>query len=206
MKITYSKGRGTKIHISIDGEYRLTTDADFWFSCGYRSGDEITPEQFKELSEAICYRKAFNKAVDYLSRRDHSVRELTDKLGRSFEYWVCDRVVNDLTERGYLDDTNFARNYARYLCESKHFWTARIKNELYKKGIDRVIIDDVISEISEQGEPTESIIELLKTKSTLKFETQKELGRTVNTLMRMGYTYSQIKSALEIFKDNYLDE
>ena len=69
-----------------------------------------------------------------------------------------------------------------------------------------MIIDDVISEISEQGEPTESIIELLKTKSTLKFETQKELGRTVNTLMRMGYTYSQIKSALEIFKDNYLDE
>ena len=144
MKITYSKGRGTKIHISIDGEYRLTTDADFWFSCGYRSGDEITPEQFKELSEDICYRKAFNKAVDYLSRRDHSVRELTDKLGRSFEHCVCDRVVNDLTERGYLDDTNFARNYARYLCESKHFWTARIKNELYKKGIDRVIIDDVI--------------------------------------------------------------
>ena len=31
MKITAKQGKGTKIHIHIDGEYLLTVDEDFWF-------------------------------------------------------------------------------------------------------------------------------------------------------------------------------
>ena len=44
MKITAKGGRKDKIHIYIDGEYRLTVDEIFWFSCGYISGDEIDEE------------------------------------------------------------------------------------------------------------------------------------------------------------------
>lgn len=41
MKITAQQGRGQKIHILVDGEYRLTVTRDFWASQNIRSGDEI---------------------------------------------------------------------------------------------------------------------------------------------------------------------
>ena len=83
MIITAQKGKANKIHISIDGEYKLTVDADFWFSCGYISGDEIDEEQYQCLADRIAKRRCFNRALNILSRRDHCEKELYNKL-RSF--------------------------------------------------------------------------------------------------------------------------
>jgi hypothetical protein len=49
MVINAEKGKGNKIHISIDGEYIFSVDADFWFSLGISSGDEITDEELEAL-------------------------------------------------------------------------------------------------------------------------------------------------------------
>ena len=49
MKITAQQGRGQKIHILVDGEYRLTVTRDFWASQNIRPGDEIDDAEFALL-------------------------------------------------------------------------------------------------------------------------------------------------------------
>ena len=83
MIISAQKGKQNKIHISIDGEYKLTVDADFWFSCGYISGDEIDEDQYQSLADRIAKRRCFNRALNILSRRDHCEKELYNKLRRA---------------------------------------------------------------------------------------------------------------------------
>ena len=84
MIITAQKGKANKIHISINGEYKLTVDADFWFSSGYVSGDEIDEEQYKALADKIAKRRCFNRALNILSRRDHSEKELYNTIRSVF--------------------------------------------------------------------------------------------------------------------------
>ena len=51
-----------------------------WFTCGIKSGSEVTPQQLEELLAESARRKMMNKALDLLSMRDYSRRELSDKL------------------------------------------------------------------------------------------------------------------------------
>ena len=55
MKLTAKPGKGEKIHLSLDGEYIATVNADYWFTCGIKSGAEITPEQLDELLSESAY-------------------------------------------------------------------------------------------------------------------------------------------------------
>ena len=122
MKLTAKPGKGEKIHLSLDGEYIATVNADYWFTCGIRSGEEVSPEQLEELLTEASRRKLMNKAMDLLSLRDYSRKELSDKLVtktlekrdrkdldlaqvRDQVAAICDR----LEELGLLDEERFAR-------------------------------------------------------------------------------------------------
>lgn len=76
MKLTYQKGKADKIHISIDGEYAFTVDEMYFSSFYLKNGQDISPEDFAKLKEAVNIRRAYNCAVGLLSRRDHSEKEL----------------------------------------------------------------------------------------------------------------------------------
>ncbi|MBQ8470101.1 MAG: hypothetical protein IJ547_05870, partial [Clostridia bacterium] len=60
MKLTAKAGKGEKIHLSLDGEYIATVNADYWFTCGISSGEEVTPEQLEALLSESARRKMMN--------------------------------------------------------------------------------------------------------------------------------------------------
>lgn len=193
MILTYKDGKKDKIHIYIDQEYSLTVDRDFFLSQGIKNGYEISCDELNELTSKINARRAFNKAVDLLSRRDHSKKELSDKLKQKGFGSDFDEVFEKLESYGYLDDERFARNYTKQLIEFKSFGKMRIKQELFKKGIDR----DLISEILEEIQIDENdLVDLIERKYKRNLYDEKGVKRTFNTLVRLGYSYSEIKSAL----------
>ena len=112
MIIKAQKGRGSKIHLLLDDEYQITTDVNFWAENFIKDGTDITDEEWNTLVVKINYRKAFNKCADFLSRRDHSVKELREKLLRTVNEASADKAIERFEELGYLDDEKFARNYA----------------------------------------------------------------------------------------------
>lgn len=193
MKLTFKDGKKDKIHIYIEEEYTMTVDRDFFLSQGIKNGYDISCDELNELTNKITTRRAFNKAVDLLSRRDHSKKELSDKLKQKGFGNDFDEVFEKLEGYGYLNDERFARNYVKQLIEFKSFGKMRIKQELFKKGIDR----ELISEIMEDIEPDEeALVELIERKYKRNLGDEKGVKRTFNTLVRLGYSYSEIKSAL----------
>ena len=209
MKITAKHGRQNKIHISIDGEYLLTVDEIFWADSGYVSGDEIDDEELTAFQEAAGSRIAFNSAMNSLDMRDHSVRELKQKLLRKHEQEHVDSAVERLLELGLLDDSRFAANYARELYTYKKYGRNRIKSELYRKGISSDIINDVLDEIfeSEEADNVERIVDIIRKKYYNKMVDENSRRKVFAALMRLGYSFSDIKEAMSEFSDDeYYEE
>ena len=203
MKITAQQGRGQKIHILVDGEYRLTVTRDFWASQNIRSGHENDDAEFAAFCEAAGSCRAFNAAVDILSRRDHSSKELQRKVARRSGAEFAREAVERLEEMGYVNDERYARNLAQELYERRGMGKKRIEQELRQRGISRETASECAEELD--GDDVERIKNLLETKFAGKFSDEKGRRRTFNAVTRLGYCYSDIRSAMRAMDEEYED-
>lgn len=200
MIIKHQKGRGTKIHILLDDEYVITTDENFWQDHYIPDGTDISDEEWQELLVKINYKKALNKCADLLSRRDHSVKELKTKLLRTVDEASAQMAIDRYMEAGYLDDERYCENLVEYLFQTKKYSLSRVKNECFKRGIDRDISEKVIA--AYDVDAVAVILDLLETKYASKLIQEDGVKKVVASLQRKGFYYSDIKSALYRLADN----
>lgn len=75
-------------------------------------------------------------AVDLLSRREHSIKELKNKLLlRDYPSEDFDEVIEYLLEKNYLSNERFASSVIRQRINKGYGWRF-IENELKQKGLD----------------------------------------------------------------------
>ena len=200
MKLSVKQGKANKIHIYVDEEYRATVDSDFWYSEKYRNYKEINEEEQTELLNTVSFRRAYNKGLDFLSRRPYGTKELIKKLcEKGHDKESAQKACERLTELGLLNDEEYARILANDLLERKSYSIKRIKQELAFRGIDREIIENTVDSLD--NDPQRSIIILVKKKYINKLNDEKGKKRTIDALLRLGYSYSDIKSALNTISE-----
>ena len=88
----------------------------------------------------------YNKALDIISRREHSEKEVTSKLLKKFdEPDLIATTLSRLKDNNLVNDERYAEMYTQ-IRKRKGFGPKRIKYELSLKGIDdslsSVIIED----------------------------------------------------------------
>ncbi len=199
MKLTYKKGKQDKIHISVDGEYSFTVDEAYFLSMGIWNGKEVDADELEEIKETVNIRRAYNYAVSLLSRRDHSVKELMMKLKQKGYEEGSEEAIEKLINGGYVSDERFARLYVRELHTLKKYGKRRIEQELYRKGIDR----NTVREVLEETDFDESeLVTLIERKYGRYLDTEKGVAKAVNGLLRMGYSYGEIRDALRTISES----
>lgn len=90
------------------------------------------------------FSEIYNKALDILSRREHSVLELKQKLQEKFdtEYDIKE-TISRLKKNNLLNDYRFSESYVVFR-KRKGFGPIKISNELKSKGVAEVIIFEVL--------------------------------------------------------------
>ena len=84
--------------------------------------------------------------MDLLSRREHSYKELFDKLKlRDFDTNDISHALDKLKSENLLNDERFTGSYVHYRVQ-KGFGPLRIKNELSDKGVDSELIQNQMAE------------------------------------------------------------
>ena len=207
MKITAAKGKKNKIHIHCDGEYRFTVDAEYWFSSPYYSTEVIEDEQeLTAFYEAVGSRCAFIAGLNLLSYRDHSKKQMVQKLvqkGHKKEY--AEAAADSLESYGYINDLRFAENCLDRLLGQKGMSIKGAKSELLRQGISREIVDSVAEGLD--IDPILRIIEIINKKYIRYLGDEKGVKKTVAALQRLGYGWSDINSALrQIEIDTEVDD
>lgn len=193
MTLTWKDGKQEKLHLFLDGEYAMTVDRAFVAACGLHQNQTLTDTELALLTQQVNSRRAFNKGCELLARRDHSRSELLTKLRQKGFADGAEDAADRLAELGYLDDARFAASYASELQRSRHYGKRRIEQALLQKGVDRSLVRDAVEALQFDDEDLDALIR----KKYLRFLTdEKGVRRTVNALLRLGYSYETIRDAL----------
>ena len=177
-----------------DRNYYLHRDivADY----GLSSKREISEERFEEIMEASEKRKAFERGLYLLDYRDYSYKELFEKLSVSYEEDICFYVTDRLAKLGMIDDRRYAENLARKLVEVKKYGPYRASQEMYRKGLDRELINEVLEKYSE--DTVEMLYELIMKKYSNCLDDRDRLRKMKNALARLGYSFDDINRAVRM--------
>ena len=137
----------------------------------------------------------YNKALDLLSRREHSRKELFIKLTKRFQSKEDINLTLDRLEGKYLlSDSRFAEEYVQAR-RKKGFGQIKISAELEKRGVNESLISNEIDKFDDW----ENLAEL-SFKKRFPDGPSKDfqmLQKQKNFLSNKGFTFYQIESVLD---------
>lgn len=198
MELTAAEPRRKGLtQLFIDGEAAVKIDTEVFTRAGWQPGDELTDEELYELIQQSDARRAQEKALYLLEHRNHSKKELTDKIARTAASREAAKAAADrMEELGLIDDEAFAREHAREMFLRKRWGPGRVKQELRLKGIDGELIDELLEEYGSEEAALENIRAVLERKYVGWEEDEKVRRRAFAALQRLGYSYDLIRRAI----------
>ena len=161
---------------------------------------QTVQKQQKNLTdEPEEYRDARRKAMRLLEHMDRTERGLRDKLRQAgFSQLAVDYALSYVESYGYIDDERYARTYIAYRMNTKS--RQKIIQELISKGVDKETAAAAWEEEAALNMPDEREILYRTIEKKYCPDTElneKEMRRLQGYLIRRGFSYSDIKSALE---------
>lgn len=196
MRITAIKQqvkRADRYSIYGDGKYLFSFSEGELLASGVRIGQELDESSLADLKDKAVIDKAYDRAINLVSRRPRSEWELQDYLKRKeYEPQVGDAVIEKLRARGYVNDEDFARRWVESRRLLKSISKRRLSQELRQKRV----ANDVIQQTLEADEADElNIIKELVEKKRKQTKYQDDL-KLAQYLTRQGFSYSDIKQVL----------
>ena len=138
------------------------------------------------------------KIMDFLSRREHSSREILKKMSNRVESkeMLLDS-IKELVDDGLLSDERFAESYFQSR-KNKGYGPLRIRNELKQRGVG----DQIFSSLSNEVDWSKYALEALKKKMNgdLPSET-KDVLKLKRFLNYRGFDFQDIDRAFELLKN-----
>lgn len=145
------------------------------------------------LDESALY----NYAVKLLGQQMRTVAELKRLLRRRIEPGEAGEaaltaVVARLKEYKFLDDTGYARDYAKLRQENSSFGRRRVRQDLMRKGVHAEVIAKTL-DAAYEGVGEEALARRhLERKRIPQPTTEKEAARVARLLVRAGFSAGTI--------------
>lgn len=182
----------TRVSVFVDGEFAFGCAREVATKHGLTTGQRLTPEmqQDVEVDEEIV--RAKQRAFTYLAHKPRTEEEVRRKLRKQdLGERVINEVIDRLYELDYLDDEQYAADYAHNRFSNKGYGPIRIERELIKRGIDRHLAEQAVAEFFED----ESEIEMAREQARKKWsrvageqDIRKQKRKLFGYLQRRGFT------------------
>lgn len=181
-----------RFSIFTNGEYALSVDDETLVKNGLKVGLTLEITQLMDINTQSEFQKAKKKAYDIISYRDHSEKELFDKLNKTFAEEISAMAVEYLVEIGYLNDSRFARLYLRHLQNKGTFSKKSMEYELKKKGIDPYIMEECLEEVEVDDSETVKELVLKKYRRKLQGGDTESVQKVKQAVARRGFHYEAV--------------
>lgn len=186
-----------RANIFVNGKYSFSLDIAQLVDFKIKIGQVFSESDLEKLKNASEFGKLYQRMLEWVLMRPRSVREAKDHLkiitGRSKSEYIKkdpdlkNDILERLVSRGYLDDAKFAAYYVENRFTKKGISKKRLTLELYKKGVDKTIVDEVIGQNVRNDE--EEIQKIIMRKRA-RYDNEK----LTNYLVRQGFDFELVRS------------
>ncbi len=188
-RITTQKNNNERFSIFIDKgsgeEFGFGVDLDVLISFGLRKGVELDDDMLENIHFEDQVKKGMNYALNYLSYRMRSQKEVRDYLlKKEIPEGAFPSIFEKLERYGYVDDLEFAKAFVRTKINAGGKGPFVIGQELKQKGVNKAMTEKALEEYSyeKQVELAQSVAE--KKANKLKKASSTELKQKVNQELR----------------------
>lgn len=210
-KLTAGVKDPNRVNVFLDGHFAFSLDVAQVVELDVKVRQSVDEKRLKVLRDASDFGKLYQRTLEWVLTRPHSVRETEEYLRRrkqkrvqvnrqrareekrplpELQEHTMKLVVERLIEKGYLDDTKFAAFYVENRMVRKGISQKRLRLELKRKGVSDEVAKRALDEV-ERPEADE-ILKVIK-KKRAKYDDYQLVGY----LVRQGFDYQKSKDAVE---------
>jgi len=165
-----------------------------------RSASLDEDEKPRQINPERARRKTFDRAVNLLGYKPRSVTELRQRLLE--KDWtnaeIVDGVLEKLKEYNYLNDEQFAADYAASKLRQRPIGKRVLKQKLVQKKLDKETIDEAMEKAFTETPEAEIIKRAVAKRLRLKGkpETREEVKKFYDYLLRQGFSYDLVRDKM----------
>ena len=172
--------------------------------CRVRLGNRIDRERWQAGWQAQAYPYALERAAALLSVRDATEHETAERLRRSgYPEETVARVMQALTQAGYVDDSRFAGNFVA--SRSARYGSRRLYGELRRKGVSDEDAREALEELSPEDEAASARRQAEKLLVRKDVSDPDVRHKAVQALVRRGFSWDVAREAVESLATNEND-
>lgn len=191
--------KGNTYCIEMNNYQKIYVSGSIIESNNLKCGIDVSEEFVEDLTKQNDRRRARERALYCLDYREHSFMELYDKLCKNYSDEVALSVVSELADLGLINDRRYAEALAKQLMEVKGYGYYKSVMEMTRRGIDRDMADEILAEFEDSS--FEKLRELVESKYEQYLVDYKGFQKVRSALSRRGFTYDDINSILDEYRD-----
>ena len=185
-----------------EGDLLRITEAEL-LPFGIYPGAELSDEQVDALREAARRSETKLRAARMASSRMLSKKELTDRLRRKgADPDEAAEAAERMEELGAVNDSAYAGVVVRHYA-AMGYGRGRVEQELYRRGIPKELWEEALAELPDSADAIDAF---LRGKLKGRKPDRAELKRLSDALLRRGYSWNEIRPALNRLGETEIEE
>jgi regulatory protein len=192
--------RGGAAAIFIDGQAEIILDNEIIQKYSLRAGAEIDSIQLESIIRESDRKRAREYAMSLLAARAYSSGLLRNKMEtKGFPSKTIKTIMDDLKDRGYLDDRKYARQAVESILRWKPAGRGYLISYLQARHISREMALTVVAECLKDVDEADLALRLLRPRRSYlaKFELETARTKAYTYLSRRAIGYQAAKQAFE---------
>ncbi len=189
------KNDAERVNVYLDDEFAFGLSAMLVLARNLSPGQELSQDDIENLQGDEIVERSYGAALNFLSYRPRSRREVADYCRRKkIDLDVVEAVLARLERAGLLDDQEFARFWVDNRQTFRPLGTRALRMELRQKGLDSRVIDDALAKVGDEEE-TAYATGLTRVRTYYAFDEREFTRKMIGFLQRRGFPYEAAAAA-----------
>lgn len=172
---------------------------ELWLWGRLSAGTALSEEQFLDMEHSASFSRALARMRSILSYSGQSRANLINRLRQyGFDDAICEETADYAVEHGLVREEAQAEHAADVYLRRKYWGKRRIRAELAARGYSEEVISQALAVIPEE-EFRRALRRIIEQKYGRPPRDPEERQKMVLSLLRLGYTGSEIKDAIAEF-------